>query len=455
MVDIQMREINTRSWLVQVVIVALITISLINGSNTLLITASVIAIVYTCVADYSSCILLLLSVTIFENSFKLSGVLVWIFLLLVMMSRQLLTKKKIYTSAFNAAMFVILAGIEILDDVYNVGLNGQTLSGVVLVLFAFLLFTGQFKTRIKSEEIVVFFGTSFIFAMMYLLIQYGGLSSFISMFSSLSNGLTDSYRFGIQFGGTVGGAMAIPIYALLILAFSVDGLLQSENSKILKLFIVLIDIVAFVFGALTVSRSFYLGLIILVALYLVSKTEGSRNASRKIGAIVVVAFLAAFFVIRYQDIIYQVIHNLFSRVSTDTTGGTGGRTEIWEECLTYLGNHPLALLFGNGANGYPIVGEHLNKEFAAGSHNLYIDILMSWGVIGACSVLGIIGETLRPKELLYAMKQKTVCTIPFFVLAFFAMTALRSNSMKTYIYFFITLQFIRQNICCEGEENDS
>lgn len=455
MVVIQMREFRLKSWLVQTLVVALVTINLISGSNVTIVIASVLAISYTCIADYSSCLLLLMSITIFENSFKLSGVLVWIFLLLVLIARLFITEKKLYASPAIAALFIVLISLETIGDIYNVGINGQTLSGIVLVLFSFLLFSGQYNVRISSEEIVIFFGTSYAFAMVYLLTQYGGLGSFIRLFSSLSNGLTDSYRFGIKYGGTVGGAMAIPIYSLLILAFSVNCLLQGKTKKTTKLVIIAFDIVAFVFGALTVSRSFFLGLIILVALYLISKTEGKGNATKKILAITVVAGIACFFVVRYQGVITQVIDNLFNRVTTDNTGGTGGRTEIWGECLTYLCNHPLHLLLGNGTNGYPIVGQLMNKEFSAGSHNLYIDIIMSWGVIGAICVLGIVLTTTRPSEIVYCIKKNTVCVIPFIVLAFFAMTALRSNSMKTHVYFFMTLNFIRQSIYDKGEENDT
>lgn len=135
-----MREFRLKSWLVQTLVVALVTINLISGSNVTIVIASVLAISYTCIADYSSCLLLLMSITIFENSFKLSGVLVWIFLLLVLIARLFITEKKLYASPAIAALFIVLISLETIGDIYNVGINGQTLSGIVLVLFSFLLF---------------------------------------------------------------------------------------------------------------------------------------------------------------------------------------------------------------------------------------------------------------------------------------------------------------------------
>ena len=149
----------------------------------------------------------------------------------------------------------------------------------------------------------------------------------------------------------------------------------------------------------------------------------------------------------------QTLNNLFSRI--DAGGGTGERADIWLSCFDYLLENPVGFLFGFGSNGYPIIGEKYGLLFSAGSHNLYIDILMSWGIIGCMCVL-IILHQLRPREgFSVAIQKNMIAFLPLLVLLFFCLTAMRSNSMKTVIYFFCCFVLINKDRSNDTYENSN
>lgn len=434
------------TWLIQLMILAMITYSLINESTMVMTMAAVFTLIYVFVSNASNNMLLLMSITIFENAFKINGILVWIFIIIIMLGKHMIINKKINKVKKGSAFcFIILLLIEAILDALNTGINGETLAGILLVLFFFFLFTSQFQVDLEVKRIILHFGTAYICAMIFLLKQYGGFQEFMTSFVSLSQGSIDYYRFGHSYGETVGGAMAIPIYSLLILSMSLYDLsCEKKKYKLLESFyMVIINIFAFIFGALTVSRSFYLGLIVIVAMFLLARTgSDERLARRKKVLIFCLAVTACIFVKEFQEYILQVINNLFARVVSDTSGGTGERTTIWLAALSYLFNNPIALFFGGGATGYVLVGEKIGEIFSAGMHNLFLDIAMSWGIVGTLCVGVIAGRMVNTKKIVFILKRNTIACIPFVVLFVFSFTAMRTNSMKTYVFFYITIMLM-------------
>ena len=429
-------------WIFACTVYFLVVISLINNNNLCMNLAVVLSIGYVLIFDISSDILLLLGLTIFENAMKFNGILAWFFIILTIIVKYLVVNKGKIKSKRSTALYVswILAFIVFVTDALSYGIKGQMLTTVALILFWGLITCADFEWTITSERIVLFLGSSFSFAMYYLIREYGGIGNFLNSFMSS----TYAYRFGHEFGETIGGSMAIPIYALMILSFSLCAILgETMHKNMVKLIaMMIICVIAFVAGALTISRSFYAGLIIIITIFLLSKTKNTRSRNAKMLLIIITAVISLVVVNNYYDVVIQTVNDLFSRVSVG--GGTGGRTDIWKSCFSYLINHPVGLILGYGSNGYPIIGLKSGELFSAGAHNFYIDLLMSWGIVGSLCVLYICRQYRPVKGCIRAFMKNKIIFIPFIVLLFFCTTAMRTNSMKTVVYFFVSMLLIKQ-----------
>lgn len=436
---------NSKYWFItQNAIIALITYSLMTGSSVLMNVAVIFSAIYIFFADYTYSFLFLLAITVFENAFKFNGILAWFFLVVIVlvkyiMSTQFKIKKK---STVGVIAFILLLLIELLDDTLNYGINGQMLTTIALILYFAFLFSDQVIMQLDERNIVLSLGTSFFFAIIYLLNQYGGLTSFISKFMTSSY----AYRFGHSYGDTIGGAMGIPIYSLLIISFSVIILLKnkSNTSMISNLYILFLNAISIVFGALTISRSFYVGLAIIVVLFFMGKSEERANW-KKILFILVGAIVAITVFRMFSAVINQTFDNLFMRIDMDAErGGTGIRTQIWQSAFEYLFEHPIGILFGFGSNGYQLIGQNSNMLFSAGTHNLFIDIIMSWGVVGSICVLALITDHLPIAIGFKCARNWLPIILPIITLIIFCLTAMRTNSIKTFIYLFACISIIKR-----------
>lgn len=179
-----------------------------------------------------------------------------------------------------------------------------------------------------------------------------------------------------------------------------------------------------------------MGLILIFATFIVGRSKREGSFRKKIILIVVIVLVGAIALNLYEDIINQSFNNLFSRITNDQTGGSGGRTQIWASCISYLFSNPIGLITGYGSNGYPIIGLTQGYLFSAGAHNLYLDIIMSWGLVGFICVI-LISSQYRPVNgFSHIIRNKTLAALPLLTLLFFCTTAMRTNSMKTVIYYF-------------------
>lgn len=432
---------NLIEWMCAFATYVLIVISLINENNTLMVMAGSCALAFALIFDISSAVLLLLGLTVFENAVKIHDIVAWVFIMPVIMAKYFMAHRfvlDIYEK--NSIYFsLVLVLVELFTDSISYGIKGRVLTTVVLILFFGMITVIDEEWNLKPQDMVLYLGTAFVLAVIYMLNQYGGLAAFKDSFMNSAY----AYRFGHSFGETVGGAMAIPIYALLILSFSIYYFLSEYkvDNKPFNLGIIVIDIFAMVFGALTISRSFFAGLAIIIAFFVMAKTDNRKSRRMKI----IVAFVGTIIAIiafnKCYSLVIRTINNLLSRLGAG--GGTGERTDIWASCFAYLVNNPYGVLIGYGSNGYPVIGLKEDALFSAGAHNLYIDVLMSWGLIGWICVAGIAKEMLFKQCALNRASNNVFSMLPLLVLLFFGTTAMRTNSCKTVIYFFCCLHLIQ------------
>lgn len=383
--------------------------------------------------------LLIISFTIFEYIFTIFGDY-GLFYLLVILVLKSCYKKRFRVCYETIIPLLIIVALNLVNDTIILGVCGKLLI-IPFILFYFVsIFSSPNDFLIKPIEFLVSFGCSFLMMLWYLFGLYGGFSSFLDR--AFSGVIT---RFGDQFALETGGAMGIPIYALMIISVGVVCLIdKSEKIGILgKIVVFFLMSVSLVFGFLTISRSFILGILVIILSLFFIRFKGAKNAVIKkllVLASIVILTLVVFKL--FPNLSKMVVDAYKYRIESDSSGGTGGRMEIYLECLSFLALNPIALLFGKGSYGYQVYGYNHNLLFSAGCHNFVLDILMSFGIIGLICVIYLVLFFIKKSRIISHIKEKPITLIPFLTVFSFSMTAMRTNSIKGIGYFFIAFIII-------------
>ena len=134
-------------------------------------------------------------------------------------------------------------------------------------------------------------------------------------------------------------------------------------------------------GALTLSKTFFISLIIIITIVLLVKnkniTIGKQIAIK--GGIIFLAIIAVYIL---QEIYPSYLDNLLGRVdSGDITTGRVSNAMIY---LSYLSKNVIQLLFGVGLQD---VGRKIG--FTGSPHAAIIEALVAWGIVGTIIIIGI------------------------------------------------------------------
>lgn len=412
--------------------------ALIDDNETLMTIAVALTIGYCLMAKTENIFYVLCGMTMFENVFKIGGDIVW-FVPLLILAFKLLSKDRFRFNLGAGCSLLLIFIFELLLDFSN-GSMGQLLVNLVTIIFVFIVFQKISILKLNAFSIVFALLAAFSAVIYYLLSMYGGIGEFISSFMSAAY----AYRFGHSYGETVGGAMAIPLYTTMLISCGLTCYLKVNKLSIFQKALILVAVViSIVFGAMTISRSFYVGLVVTLIAILLFKSSNKKSVK---GIILFFAFaIVIFLIFTKSDIINKIFSNLQLRLGNGMEKGSEGRIDIWLSCIGYLLEHPLKLLFGMGASNYIIIGSETGELFAAGAHNLFIDFLMSWGVIGTVVLITfLIGVYKRQKNNKANFSSQSL--IPLITYIFFAMTALRSCSLKTWMFFLIAYVFISETV---------
>lgn len=418
----------------------LLVMGISTGSQILNIIAFVCCCLFCLITPFNYSVLIIFSLSIFEGGFTINGDCGWFFLAVIIIVKWIVTNgKKVHEMGFFLPFCIILI-LEACIDWINHGFNGGYLTVVVLIVFMYIIFSKSDDFEINPINAYNYFATSYLLMTYYLINEYGGLSTFISIFMSR----TGVERFGGAYNVVLSGAMGIPIYSLLIIAISIPVLFYLSLRLTQKLFIYVVDAIAILIGLLTVSRSFLLGSAVIVLCLVFFKTKGSGNSrNRKILFIFLIAIGAFIAAKEFSDVFQNIINSFTYRIESDSTGGTGSRFDIASECFRYLGNHILPLMFGNGAYGYLDVAQAGGYLISMGCHNYYLDILMSFGIVGTIATISFVTYFIKRNQIIDRIKAQPFSAVPLLVLMSFCLTALRTNSIKPVIYFFMCFMIIK------------
>ena len=432
-------EKNAIYFILYLVSISIFVISISNNNQTLSYLAFGLSCIYCLVTPYSYSLLIIFALSIFEGGFTVNGNCGWFFLATIIIAKWFFLHRTSKHEAGYLLPFGIILIIEAVMDLLNHGVNGGYLTVIVLLFLMYLIFSKSEEFEIDSITIYNYFVSSYLLMSLYLIGQYHGLSAFINMFMSRIG----IERFGGAYNTVLAGAMGIPIYSLLVLSISVPILIYRNIGLLQRVYIYIGDAVALLIGSLTISRSFLLGGSILVFCILIFHSKNRQFRKKKTLLILIIGIGATAVLWKYSDVFHSIVDSFKYRIETDSTGGTGSRFEVAEACVNYLGNHMLALLFGDGAYGYQDVAYARGDLFSLGCHNFYLDMVMSFGIVGAGAIILFIVSFIKHNAIIKKIKLQPYLMVPLLVLAAFCFTAMRTNSIKPVIYFFVCFMIIK------------
>jgi O-antigen ligase len=249
----------------------------------------------------------------------------------------------------------------------------------------------------------------------------GSITAFIGNASDIMS----SNRFGnaISF---LGGSMGIPIYGLLLISVMLINYFR-VSQLVWRLFSIVMMFIAVVFGVLSASRIFIYGMVPIISLFVLY--VGTRS-KRKIGKTIVLIVIMVVVYLSFGENLQWIGSGMATRIEHSATEDV--RMLIHKETISFLFEHPFILMFGLGANQYYSYGAKYGYLFSAHTHNLYLDVLISWGIVGAVFYATIISSLVKRARRRYAASFLSL--IPLLVVLTWFMTAGASESYKVWVF---------------------
>jgi len=429
-------QVHQMHWICQAILFALVAFAANDPSMMTLVV--VVTAAYGLFAPTEEFLHLILGLSIFDGVFvfvRFNAIAIMMVILLMKLmykNHAMIATKREYL----VAALIVLC-LELATDMMSRNSIGEILMLVVYLLFFWYVLFNIKNLKLDAFWLIASFATAYTAAILYVFNHaYGGIMAYIVNFMTSAAVI----RFANTESVAVGGAMGMPIYSLLLMSMAMVLLVSSKKmSRVRRLILICIVVFSIIFGLLTVSRSFVLGAGVFWMLFLLSEKPKSTKYILPLVLIAGVAFVAAF-----PELTARIYENFFTRVSGDVGGGSG-RLVVWGQCLVYLVTHPFSFLFGCGALGYVNVqtgGAGTNIiDISAGAHNLVVDMIMSWGFVGTFFMcLIIVWMLIEIRQ--YFKAKKLIYYLPMLTYLTFAMTALRTSGVRTWIFMLMVMLII-------------
>ncbi len=348
-----------------------------------------------------------------NNAFELNKIILFKILVLVLLLLTIIKiiinfNKNILKNLFsnimlNKYLFIILLFLIVLclSTIFSIdpqtSFNGlyTRQEGLVSYLFYFLFFILliiNVKNNKQIKKIINISVFSSLVVCIYGLIQASGNDPFVWIESTK-----------IRITSTLGQPNMLASYLLLVIPLNIY-LLISNKKLVLKIiyFIILISQLLCLFFTYSISGfiGFIFGIIIVGIFYLYfNKIKFKKNIKvEKISRLLILCFLILFFgllIINFQNnsILKSKLNNLFN----PNAGSTSARIDFWKASLKAISKKPL-LGYGLETQG-DVLFKYYDKSWGIHSnvnvmpnraHNLFLDILLTSGIIGLLAYLALL-----------------------------------------------------------------
>ncbi len=339
---------------------------------------------------------------------------------------------------FKTLIPILVFSVFLVLPIHN--LHGLPIIKTIL-FFLVLYVINEKKEKISLSKIVLLFSLGLI------------VSSFFALFKSISPRLLEiipsqfvenTFRFSSLFLHTNNFAMHATI-CLSLLFF-----LRYQNKISTTQFLLLFTPI-FIFTYLTLSRnfiiSFIVALVVFLVLYIIRNKKKSLKFMFVFGAVLLISVLCCFNTTKvYMLRIISTGESITDNVEEDTSYQTDewwedvyngeikydpGRFGIWEMYLKDFSSSANQILFGKGVGSVGV------GQMAA--HNLFIETLWRYGVIGYLLILSIIISFIDFRKL--KGKFKTYTSLLLIILPYFCLALFESTPMDLVFYVPVILAF--------------
>lgn len=336
----------------------------------------------------------------------------------------LLLKKRNSFGKISLYCFMILVFMELIHYAfYGFTINWTETLGYFCNLFFLFYLISLRDGLVDNRKCLLFFciGLSVFLLAIFLITQINGSIEMLLESGNrigYSKDITDSEDVmmlnanpnGLGFFSVVGIATILVLYSLRTIKFRVMILFSS-----LYLFV----------GAMSLSRTFLICVVLLLALYFFFLGKAKGKKYRLLFLLFIVFIAAGFYYIGKNTLLYEAYA---TRIDNGIGDNMGGRTEIFSSYNSYLLNNPLCLIFGTGAVHYHSV---INTIINA-THNGLQQILVSYGIVGFVFFFAITVSAIKK-----CYRKKTpICLVPF-VIAFFYVQSGQLLNPSNNLYLFI------------------
>jgi len=360
-----------------------------------------------------------------EQILRLNDVNVYFILLLISSVKFIILKIKSKFGFFGLICFLILLTQETMLELSHISYGELLIVETTILYFCVFILYSDIKD-FNISRIIQNFVSSYIIVIIYVITNYGSFVNFIQM---MVNGL-QMIRFG-QEELEIGGSMGIPLYSALFIAMLLSHFIIQPNLKTSnKICMLAACIGAFFFGVMTISRSFILCMAACMLALTITVFNKQKIKTLKLLLLIIAAGLVTYYI--FFDYINSILIDYVFRAKSEE--GLGMRGSIWMSCFNYLSEHPGGLIFGFGIKNYVKIGITNGLLFGSMAHNLFIDIIMSTGVLGLVCFIYFFLYLKNKLIRVFGAKPNFAAAIPLCVFLAFGLTALSLNNLKTWIY---------------------
>ncbi|UTB77167.1 hypothetical protein A2I62_00615 [Staphylococcus carnosus] len=162
-------------------------------------------------------------------------------------------------------------------------------------------------------------------------------------------------------------------------------------------------------GLLTLSRTFLLVMALVMLIYLFTSV-GARNI---FSIFTFIAVILIFIIILYSN--EGLYDSLYNRIF-ETDDISGSRFLIYSQYTAILFSHFSILLFGVGMQNYMEKFSELDNLINQSTHNVLLEVLSSWGVIGLLIVIILFSLIIMQSKVKKLKNSKRIIILlPFLV----------------------------------------
>ena len=272
--------------------------------------------------------------------------------------------------------FLLLIGLITINDFPNISIGRYIYIVSIIAYYSIFILLSNFSKINRKHLAISIFTTIFVVLFFIVLGTNGNIFEI--------TGVDETNRLGEE-TRQLGGAMGVPIYIMMFITCTFVYLTSEKTNKLVKMMLILISLIFGYIGFLTLSRVYLLGLAVFLVMLILSQLISLKRTNQKIKIILYLLVFALAIVISITNL-EGLINMTINRGQEDISTG---RFDIYSSIFDFLKNNPLNLLIGKGVIYYSIYGKENGYLFSMTAHNLYLDSIMSWGLLGTVAFLTI------------------------------------------------------------------